>query len=110
MASSQCPKCANRFFEIATNSPRGGNFKLGFVQCTQCGSVVGTMDYYNIGKLINDLEKKIDNKGRTSVSNSTISKNLHTINQNVASLFQLIKSTNSKLEKIEAQLKGDKEL
>lgn len=60
MASSKCSKCDNSYFEVVENSPRNSNYKLIFVQCSSCGSVVGTMDYYNIGTKLRDIEGKID--------------------------------------------------
>lgn len=59
MAVSTCPKCDGTFFETKENSPRGSNFKFTFVQCASCGAVVGVMDYFNIGQLIQILAKRM---------------------------------------------------
>lgn len=59
MANSTCVKCGSTSFEIMENSPSGSNFKFMFVQCSSCGGVVGVMDYYNIGKLLEILGKKL---------------------------------------------------
>ncbi|MGN6196936.1 MAG: hypothetical protein ACTHOB_18490 [Ginsengibacter sp.] len=104
MAYSKCPKCENGFFEVSENSPSKSNFKLMFVQCSKCGTVVGTMDYWNIGTLLKDLEKKV---GFDS-SSSTVNNNLDIINSNIAKLFQLLQSTNRKLSEIEEKINRDK--
>ncbi|NMB41493.1 MAG: hypothetical protein GX996_06105 [Firmicutes bacterium] len=31
-----------------------------FVQCKSCGTVVGSMDYFNLSTLIHELEEKVD--------------------------------------------------
>lgn len=101
MAYSKCPKCENTYFEVTENSPTKSNYKLLFVQCSKCGSVVGTMDYYNIGARISELEKKIDNISLSS-STSSINNNLNVVNHNIANLFNLVKAG---FEKIEADKK-----
>lgn len=60
MAYSKCPKCESTYFEVVEKEPSKSNYKLIFVQCSTCGCVVGTMDYFNIGSRIKDVEKKID--------------------------------------------------
>jgi hypothetical protein len=52
MALSVCPKCDSHAFETKVNEPHDSNFKLLFVQCRQCGTVVGVLDYYNIGHFV----------------------------------------------------------
>lgn len=62
MAIPTCIKCGNHFFEVreAGSHVRENNFKIFFVQCTQCGGVVGVQEYYNIGQRITDLAKKLN--------------------------------------------------
>jgi hypothetical protein len=104
MAYSKCPKCDNGYFEVTENSPSKSNFKLLFVQCSSCGSVVGTMDYWNIGTLVKELEKKVG----FGTSTSNINSNLDVINQNIARLFQQIQFTNNKLKEIEEKIDKQK--
>jgi hypothetical protein len=59
MAISSCPKCGNHYFEVKENTPQKSNFKMQFIQCASCGTVVGTMDYWSISKLIIDLAAKL---------------------------------------------------
>jgi predicted nucleic-acid-binding Zn-ribbon protein len=92
MAYSKCPKCDNTRFEVKENSPTHSNFKLLFVQCSSCGTVVGTMDYYNIGARLSEIEKKIDQIKLSSSGSSAINSNLDVINTNIARLFNYVKS------------------
>lgn len=104
MAYSKCPKCDNGYFEVTENSPSKSNFKLLFVQCSSCGSVVGTMDYLNIGTLVKELENKVG----FGTSTSNINANLDVINQNIARLFQQLQITNNKLKEIEEKINKQK--
>jgi hypothetical protein len=92
MAYSKCPKCENTSFEAKENSPSNSNFNLIFIQCRSCGCVVGTMDYYNIGTKLHDLEKKVDTISSVNGSLSSVNSNLNVINQNIAKLYTLIQS------------------
>jgi hypothetical protein len=62
MALSTCPKagCNSHSFEMVQYSPANSNFKMLFTQCTKCGTVVGVTEYYNIGKLLHNLAKKLN--------------------------------------------------
>jgi len=59
--SPKCPKCENQDFEMAVVEPGNWRFKVMFVQCTKCKTVVGTMDYFNLSTLIHELNEKISN-------------------------------------------------
>jgi len=96
MAYSKCPKCDKTSFEVKENSPVHSNYKILFVQCSSCGTVVGTMDFYNIGARLSEIEKKIDNITSSSYSSSSVTSNLSVVNENIARLFNYVKS---KLEK-----------
>ena len=99
MAYSKCPKCESNFFEVVENSPSYCNYKLLFVQCSKCGSVVGVMDYWNIGTVVKSIEEKV-----TRNSSYNYNSNLDILNQNIARLFNLVKQTNDKLDLIESKL------
>jgi len=109
MAISKCPKCDNTYFEVAHNSPSKSNYKLMFVQCSKCGAVVGTMDYYNIGTKIEELEKKVENLSFSSDSISTINNNLSVINQNVSTLFNMVRGLSQQLDKMTKKDKPQQE-
>lgn len=57
---SKCPKCEKSTFETVLDTPNQSNFKLQFVRCSFCKTVVGVLEYYNIGALITKLAKKLN--------------------------------------------------
>lgn len=57
--ASRCSKCNNIGFEMVEETPKGSAFKLMFIRCISCHSVVGVMDYYNIGYLLKTLAQKL---------------------------------------------------
>lgn len=57
--ASKCPKCEASNFETVVESPKNSNFKVQFIRCASCRTVVGAMDYFNIGKLIHVLAEKL---------------------------------------------------
>lgn len=57
--SSKCPKCENSTFEVVNELPVNSNYELIFVRCSVCHTVVGTIDFYNIGALIKKLAIKL---------------------------------------------------
>lgn len=60
MARSKCPSCQSHSFAMVENEPRNSNFKIMLIQCSQCGTVVGTTSYYDAGVISNGIDKKID--------------------------------------------------
>ncbi len=60
MARSTCIKCEGHLFELAEHDPGGfAQHKYNLVQCSGCGTVVGAVDYYNLGTLIHQLAEKL---------------------------------------------------
>jgi len=59
MATSSCPKCGNHSFELKQQTPNGSQFKFMFIQCSACGCVVCTTDYYNIPSLLEKIAAKL---------------------------------------------------
>jgi uncharacterized Zn finger protein len=57
--SSKCPKCEHSNFEVVNELPVNSNYELIFVRCVNCHTVVGTIDYYNVGALIKKLAIKL---------------------------------------------------
>ncbi len=57
----RCPKCGNQSFEMVSGEPGNWRFKIMFVQCASCKTVVGTMDYFNLSTLIHELNERISN-------------------------------------------------
>ncbi len=59
MAKSTCVKCGSHNFETVVNTPEQSKFQLLFIQCAECGNVVGVLDYFNIGTLIKQFAKRL---------------------------------------------------
>lgn len=59
-STSKCPQCQKSGFEAVTEEPKDSNFKVIFIRCQWCKTVVGTMEYYNSGSLIHKLAKKLN--------------------------------------------------
>jgi uncharacterized Zn finger protein len=60
MATSSCPKCSGSSFEMKENgNVRNASFKIMFIQCSSCGTVVGTTDYYNVPSLLEKIARKL---------------------------------------------------
>ena len=57
--ASKCPKCEKSHFETVVESPQNSNYKLQFVRCWHCQTVVGVLDYYNISTLLKVLAKRL---------------------------------------------------
>jgi hypothetical protein len=59
MATSKCVKCDSHRFELVEQTPARAVFKYNFVQCASCGGVVGVVEYFNIGGMLQTLAKKL---------------------------------------------------
>lgn len=57
---SKCPNCQRTSFETVEETPKDSNFKLMFIRCDSCKTVVGVIDYFNIGNLIHKLADKLN--------------------------------------------------
>ncbi|CNI33525.1 Uncharacterised protein [Yersinia frederiksenii] len=55
MALSRCPKCESTRFEMVEKEVANARFKIMFIQCSSCGTVVGTTDYENTPSLLHKL-------------------------------------------------------
>ena len=60
MALSTCPKCNNQTFEVVEHTPQKSKFKFFFIQCSKCGAVVGTHEYFHLGTLIKKFAQKLN--------------------------------------------------
>lgn len=56
---SKCPVCNSTEFEVVNEIPANSNYELIFVRCRKCLSVIGVIDYYNVGALIKKLAFKL---------------------------------------------------
>ena len=60
MAVSTCMKCGSTRFELIEKNPAGAERPLAFIQCNQCGGVVGVLDTIDIGELILKFADKLN--------------------------------------------------
>ncbi len=58
-STSKCPNCQKTGFEMNTEIISGSDYKVNFVRCISCKTVVGLLDYFNAGDLILKLAKKL---------------------------------------------------
>ena len=68
--SPTCIKCGCNVFEIEPYTPSGTTIKLNFVQCAECGGVVGVLEQFSISgmlKLHGAAMKKLAEKARVKV-------------------------------------------
>lgn len=59
MATSRCPQCTGSKFEMVETDVSGSRFRIMFIQCQSCGTVVGTMNYENASYLVRVLAEKL---------------------------------------------------
>ena len=65
MAQSKCPGCgATRFEMVHANNLEGAGRSVLFVQCAECGIVVGVLDFVNFGvqaaKFKDDVDRVVE--------------------------------------------------
>jgi uncharacterized Zn finger protein len=59
MATSKCPSCENTTFEIVAGVFNPPSYKLNFVQCASCGTVVGVTDFTNVSAVLDAQNRAI---------------------------------------------------
>jgi hypothetical protein len=59
VAESTCGKCGGHLFELTANEPYDARFKVAFIQCRNCGTPAGVQDYYNLGQLLKEQDKRL---------------------------------------------------
>jgi len=61
MAMSKCLKCDNGTFELVIKDRiAGANVKLCFIQCSRCGTVIGTTSYFDPGLTTQQINEKVE--------------------------------------------------
>jgi hypothetical protein len=60
MATPVCPKCGNTTFENNIIQPKNSNYKLTAINCDSCGAIIGVLDYFNIGGMLQTLARKLN--------------------------------------------------
>lgn len=64
MVQSRCLKCDSSHFEVVHANLEGSARPILFVQCADCGAVVGALDFLNISvkaeRVKNELKMKLE--------------------------------------------------
>ncbi len=65
MAKSNCLKCGGQSFEMVhANNLEGSKRSVLFVQCAECGAVIGVLDFVNVGvqaaQARDDFQRMVD--------------------------------------------------
>jgi hypothetical protein len=58
-SGSKCPNCEWTAFETVEDTPLNSNYKLYFVRCAKCKTVVGIRDYLNTGAALQLIADKL---------------------------------------------------
>lgn len=58
-AQTRCGKCEGTVFATQEMEPQGAAHKFIAVQCQQCGTAIGVLDYYNLGTLLKTQAEQI---------------------------------------------------
>lgn len=62
MATSKCTKCANDSFELKYyNLPYNNQYRIAFIQCKSCGSVIGVIDLQTPTLRFNEINSRLKN-------------------------------------------------
>lgn len=67
MASSTCIRCGHQAFEMAESAVGGLRFKRDFLQCAQCGGVVGVIEADNLNARLDAIEERLLTLARREV-------------------------------------------
>jgi hypothetical protein len=57
MAESTCLKCGGHSFEKVEDMPSNSEVAIHYIQCADCGGVVGVMDFYSVSELLAEQNK-----------------------------------------------------
>ena len=56
MSQSKCAKCGHPTFEMVENTPERSQFSVMFIQCAQCGKVIGVQPNENVPALLHFMK------------------------------------------------------
>lgn len=57
--ATTCPHCKNKSFELHEEPISGANYRMFFVQCSQCGAPITAVEYFDAGALLKGQETKL---------------------------------------------------
>lgn len=52
LSNSKCPSCSKSSFETSSETVDNYNFKITFIRCSHCKTVIGVLEHLNIGNLM----------------------------------------------------------
>lgn len=58
-SGSKCPKCERTFFELAEDAPTDSKYKIYYIRCSSCKTIVGTESYFNTAAVLENLAKSL---------------------------------------------------
>ena len=56
---SKCPKCENTSFEVVEDTPNRSNWKMNYIRCSSCKTVIGVTEYFNLGGLLKRIMTRL---------------------------------------------------
>jgi len=59
-SNSKCPKCENSTFELVKDTPESSRFKMFYIRCIKCKTVIGTHDYDNVAVMVEKIMRHLD--------------------------------------------------
>jgi hypothetical protein len=77
--------------------PRNALHKYNFIQCSSCGAVVGTQEFYNIGSTLFDDVHSLD------VRFNKVHSQISTLEATIQSLANKIKTSQRKPKKVRSK-------
>lgn len=66
MSTSKCHKCDHTQFEVVKANVTGAERPINFVQCANCGSVIGVWYDYEVLLMMNRILNTLNTKSRYS--------------------------------------------
>lgn len=83
-----CPKCDKHTFQMEETTVAQCDYTLVMVKCSNCGTVVGVMDRYNIGTQNEEI------KGVLQTIAKDVKQNQYILGQIADALNRMIKQNN----------------
>lgn len=59
-SGSKCPKCNSTSFEMVEDTPMGSKFKLMFIRCSHCKTLISASEFFNAGELLTRICDKLN--------------------------------------------------
>lgn len=59
-SNSKCPKCENNTFELTEDSPKNSKYKMQFLRCCSCKTIITTLPFYDTTSILESIEKDLE--------------------------------------------------